>query len=157
MRSRYVLFGAVFGFILSRAGATRPEAISGMFLLSDLHLVGVIGVAIAVAGVGFRLLRRSGVRSRGGEPLEVKPKPMVPGLVWGSALFGVGWALSGVCPGTALAQVGEGQLAGVVVVLGILGGVWLKARASRPAGPLEPAAPSSGVPEARHLALDGGK
>lgn len=84
---------------------------------------------------------------------------MVPGLVWGSALFGVGWALSGVCPGTALAQVGEGQLAGAVVVLGILGGAWLKVRASRPARRSESAvpSPSSGVREAPHLALDAGK
>lgn len=126
MRSRYVLFGALFGFILSRAGATQPQAIAGMFLLRDLHLVGVIGVAVVVAGVGFRLLR--GARSRTGEPLSIQPKPMVPGLVAGSALFGVGWAISGACPGTALAQVGEGQLAGAVVVLGVLGGAWLQAR-----------------------------
>lgn len=135
-RSRYVLFGAAFGFILSRAGATRPEAIAGMFLLTDLHLMGVIGVAVVVAGAGFRLLRRS----RTGEPLAITPKPMVPGLVLGSALFGVGWALAGVCPGTALAQIGEGQLAGAVTVLGILGGAWLQGRNE------SARAPSSGYP-----------
>ncbi|HVE82810.1 MAG TPA: DUF6691 family protein [Myxococcales bacterium] len=140
MRSRDVLFGAVFGFILSRAGATRPEAISGMFLLQDLHLVGVIGVAVVVAGAGFQLLRRAGARSRGGEPLALQPKPMVPGLVAGSALFGVGWALSGTCPGTALAQIGEGQVAGAVTLAGILAGAWLQARA--------PAARAPRVPEA---------
>jgi len=138
MRSRYLLFGAVFGFILSRAGATRPEAIAGMFLLTDLHLMGVIGVAVLVAGAGFRLLRRS----RTGEVLAITPKPMVPGLVLGSALFGVGWALAGVCPGTALAQIGEGQLAGAVIVLGILGGAWLQARGER----VRPARSSSDLP-----------
>lgn len=141
MRSRYLLFGAAFGFILSRAGATNPEAIAGMFLLSDLHLVGVIAVAIAVLGAGFQLLRRSGARSRGGEPLAIHPKPMVPGLVAGSALFGVGWSISCVCPGTALAQIGEGQLAGVAVVLGILGGAWLQARVAGSQAPGHPASP----------------
>lgn len=128
MRSRFLLFGAVFGFILVRVGATRPEAISGMFLLQDLHLAGVIGVAVAVTAIGFQALRRTGARSRTGEALIIQPKPMVPGLVAGAALFGVGWAISGTCPGTSVAQIGEGQLAGAVTFAGILAGAWLRGR-----------------------------
>jgi len=43
----------------------------------------------------------------------------------GGALFGVGWALSGGCPTIALAQIGEGQLAAVLTVVGIVAGNWL--------------------------------
>ena len=143
MSSRHVAFGIAFGFILSRAGATSYDAIAGMFLLQDLHLVGVIGVAIVTAALGFTLMRRSGARARGGAALALQPKPVQRGLVVGGLLFGVGWALAGTCPGTALAQVGEGRLAGFFTFAGILLGAWLQQRTSSRSGeaslPLHPA------------------
>jgi uncharacterized membrane protein YedE/YeeE len=125
--ARTTAFGLLFGFILSRAGATSYDAIAGMFRLTDLHLFGVIGVAIAVNVIGFRLLARRG-RARGGEALALVRKPWTPGLVTGGLLFGVGWAVSGTCPGTALAQIGEGRLAGLFTFGGILFGAWLQGR-----------------------------
>jgi uncharacterized membrane protein YedE/YeeE len=119
--------GALFGFILSRSGATDYDAIAGMFRLTDLHLFGVIGVAVAVSAVGFVVARRSGMKALSGEPLALTKKPMTRGLAAGALLFGVGWAVSGTCPGTALAQIGEGRLAGVVTFSGILFGAWLRA------------------------------
>ncbi len=123
MRNRVLLFvlGLAFGFILVRAGATDPDAIAGMFLFTDLHLVGVIGTAIVVAGVGFHLLRR---RAAHDPPLAqaLAPKPYKPGLIAGSLLFGTGWALTGTCPGTGLAMVGEGRLMGLFTVAGIFAG-----------------------------------
>lgn len=131
MKPRHVLFGALFGFILVRIGATEFDAIRDMFLLRDLHLAIVIGLGIAVSAVGFAVLRRTRARSMTGEPLALQAKPMQPGLVTGSLLFGVGWALSGTCPGTALAQIGHGQLAGLATFAGILAGAWLYERGAR--------------------------
>lgn len=124
----FSFFGTVFGFVLSRAGATSFDAIAGMFLLTELHLMGVIGVAIVVAGAGFWWLRRQRSDALAG----LKPKPMKPGLVFGSALFGAGWALTGTCPGTGLAQIGEGKWMALFTVAGIFGGSALY----RVAGPL---------------------
>src|SRR5689334_17148458 len=106
MFRRMLPFGIAFGFVLSRAGATEYDAIHGMFLLTDLHLVGVIGTAIALSALGFAAIRRGSLRSRSGEPITFVKKPMTPTLLAGAVLFGVGWALSGTCPGTALAQIG---------------------------------------------------
>lgn len=131
MKPRHVLFGALFGFILVRIGATEFDAIRDMFLLRDLHLAIVIGLGIAVSAVGFTVLRRTRARSMTGEPLALQAKPMQPGLVTGSLLFGIGWALSGTCPGTALAQIGHGQLAGLATFAGILAGAWLYERRAR--------------------------
>ena len=128
MSARHVVFGSAFGFILSRAGATSYDAIAGMFLLEDLHLFGVIGVAIAVSAIGFELMRRTGVKARRGGAIALSKKPVQPGLVIGGLLFGVGWGLAGTCPGTALAQIGEGRLAGVFTFAGILLGAWLQQR-----------------------------
>ena len=125
MRLAYLLFGTLFGFILSRARATDYDAIAGMFRLQDLHLMGVIGVAIGVGAVGMFLLKRSGARALNSEPIDLKPKPMKKGLFLAGLVFGAGWALSGACPGTALAQIGEGKIYAVFTVAGILTGTWL--------------------------------
>ncbi len=118
--------GAVFGFLLSRAEATRYDRILGMFLLRDPHLYVVIGVAVAVAAVGLRLL----ARLRGAE-LVAHHKPRHAGNLLGGLIFGVGWALSGTCPGTGLAQVGEGRLAALFTVAGMLAGAALHVRYGR--------------------------
>jgi uncharacterized membrane protein YedE/YeeE len=128
MNSRSIGFGLVFGFLLSRVGATDYDAISGMFALTDLHLMGVIGLAIAVAALGFALFRRFRLTAHGGAPLALAKKPYTPGVIWGGLLFGVGWAVAGTCPGTALAQIGEGRLAGVVTYAGIVLGAYAQNR-----------------------------
>lgn len=114
---QFLFFGLGFGFLLSRVGATDYDAIAGMFLLTDLHLMGVIGGAVVVAGLGLRWFRRRGA----GAP-SIEAKPVKPGLLVGSALFGAGWALTGTCPGTGLAQIGEGKWIAMFTVAGILGG-----------------------------------
>jgi uncharacterized membrane protein YedE/YeeE len=131
MQGKHIAFGALFGFILSRAGATDYDAISGMFRLTDLHLFSVIGLAVAVSAAGFFAARRLGLKARNGEPLLLTKKPMTRGLAAGALLFGVGWGLSGTCPGTALAQIGEGRLAGLATFSGILLGAWLQGRHER--------------------------
>jgi uncharacterized membrane protein YedE/YeeE len=126
MQFRHFAFGAVFGFILSRAGATDYDAISGMFRLTDLHLFGVIGIAIVVNAIGFAIVRKRRSTALNGERIALGNKPMTRGLAAGALLFGAGWALSGTCPGTALAQVGEGRIAGLVTFAGILLGALLE-------------------------------
>lgn len=126
---RVFVFGGVFGFLLQRVGATEYDAIAKMFLLEDLHLAGVIGVAVLVAGLGLGWLRRQKVGAAFGlGATTIQPKPMKPGLVVGAALFGAGWAITGTCPGTGLAQVGEGKLMALLTVLGMVLGAGMYVR-----------------------------
>jgi len=131
MRHAALVFGIGFGFVLSRIGATSHDAISGMFLLRDLRLAGVMSVAIAVSAVGFVVVRRLRLTSLSGAPIVLAPKPFSPWLALGSLMFGVGWSLSGACPGTALAQVGEGRLSALATVSGILLSSFLVEAAAR--------------------------
>jgi uncharacterized membrane protein YedE/YeeE len=134
----YVLFGAAFGFALSRARATDPDAIAGMFRLQDLHLMGVIVVAIAVSALGLAVVRRRARRpALAGCAMEVTPKPFHSGVVPGGLLFGAGWALSGTCPGTALAQPGELKSYAVFTIAGILLGTWVYGAMASRAKPAE--------------------
>lgn len=121
----FAIFGTLFGFALSRGRVTDYDTIAGMFRLTDLHLFGVIGSAIATAALGLWLVRRAGNVTVTGAPVEVRPKPWQSGAVWGGLMFGAGWALTGACPGTALVQVGEGKVMAVVTVAGILAGTYV--------------------------------
>ena len=126
MKYLFLPLGALFGFLLSRAGATTADYYAELFLFRDLQLMWVIGAAVIVGAPLVALLKRYRVRSVfDGAPIQFKPKPFTRGLVLGSLLLGVGWGLSAACPGTVLAMLGEGKLGAACTVLGIVLGTWL--------------------------------
>lgn len=116
-----MLMGAVFGFLLSRAGVADFNHVNGMFLLKDFHMYGVIGVAALVGFLGLKLVR--GRRTLVGPACEVKRRERKPGNFIGGLLFGVGWAVTGACPGTSFVQLGGGHLSAAFTIVGILAGI----------------------------------
>jgi uncharacterized membrane protein YedE/YeeE len=120
----YAAFGTAFGWVLSRSGAADYDFIQGMFLFTSFQLYGIIGTAVLVTAPGLWLLKRRG-RTAFGAPLAVKPKPRHPGNVVGGALFGVGWSITGMCPGPILVNIGEGKLYALGALAGALAGAAL--------------------------------
>ena len=115
----YLILGTLFGFVLSRSGAGDYDMIQGMFLFERFQLYGIIGVAILVTAPGLRLLKRRG-RSLLGRPLEFESKPRHRGNIVGGLLFGIGWSITGMCPGPILVNIGEGKLYAFAALLGAL-------------------------------------
>lgn len=124
MNLLFLLFGAAFGFALSRARATDYNTIIEMFRLRDLHLMGVMAVAIVVSAIGLAILRRSRRAPLTGGSLDFSPKPMHAAILPAGLLFGVGWALSGGCPGTVLTQLGELKPYALFTLTGITTGTY---------------------------------
>jgi uncharacterized membrane protein YedE/YeeE len=120
----YLLFGTAFGWVLSRSGAADYDFVQRMFLFESFQLYGIIGTAIAVTAPGLLLLKRHG-RTAFGEPLSVKPKPRHRGNVAGGVLFGIGWSITGMCPGPILVNLGEGKLYALGALAGVLVGATL--------------------------------
>lgn len=126
MKYTFVLFGAVFGFLVSRAGATTFDFYAKLFLFQDMQLLWVIASAVVVGVAGVSILKASGTRALlTGDALVYEIKPMRKGVVPGALIFGVGWGLAGACPGTAPAMLGEGKLAAGFTIIGILLGTYL--------------------------------
>lgn len=122
----FLLLGIAFGFLLSRAGATDPSLISGLLLFENLHMLWVIIAAVGVGAVLNFLAKQLKWRSvASGQPISFLHKPFTRTLIPGSILFGVGWGLTGICPGTAPAMLGEGKWFVGVVLIGIMAGTWL--------------------------------
>lgn len=126
MKYLFLPLGMLFGFLLSRGGATTYDYYAQLFLFQDLQLMWVIGAAVAVGAPLLALLKRSGARSLvGGTPIEFRAKPFRRGLVAGSLILGVGWGLSAACPGTVLAMLGEAKVGALFTIAGIVLGTWL--------------------------------
>jgi uncharacterized membrane protein YedE/YeeE len=131
----YVVLGTIFGFVLSRSGAADYGFIQGMFLFEEFQLYGIIGTAVALTAPGLWLIQRRGRTLLGG-PVEVELKPLHRGNVAGGLLFGVGWSITGMCPGPILVNIGEGKiyalaaLAGALIGAGAFGVVYERVQAA---------------------------
>ncbi len=124
----YLLCGIFFGFALSRSGASHYDYIYHMFTGENLKLALLMGTAIIVGGVLMAVLRVLGNKDIKGDKIGINKKPFNRNTIIGGILFGVGWAVSGACPGTVLAQLGEGKILGGMTFIGILVGTYIYAR-----------------------------
>lgn len=117
-----LLTGIAFGALLQRAGASSFTMIVNMLRLKDLTIMKFLFVAIAVGSVGIYI-----VDSLGGIGLVanigIAPVYLIS-LIVGGLIFGVGWALAGYCPGTALVAMGQGKIDAFITVLGGLAGAF---------------------------------
>ena len=122
-------FGMLFGFALSRVGASEFDLIFGMFTGQNLKLAWVILFAIAVAYVGMQFLigKKGKGKTAYGEQIKISHKTLGKWSLLGAIFFGIGWGMAGACPGTVLAQVGEGKVLGLFTMTGMIVGTYLYA------------------------------
>jgi hypothetical protein len=121
MVAAYVVLGTIFGFVLSRSGAADYDFIQGMFLFERFQLYGILATAVALTAPGLWLIQRRG-RTALGAPIRVELKPMNRGTIAGSLLFGIGWSITGMCPGPILVNIGEGKVYALAALAGALVG-----------------------------------
>jgi len=123
----YFSAGALFGLVLVKSEAVSWFRIQEMFRFQAFHMYGIMLSAVVVAGLSLALLRRLGVRALDGSAIGLAPKAMGGGYrYWiGGTIFGVGWALTGACPGPLFALLGSGVAVIAVTILGALAGTWV--------------------------------
>ena len=120
------LAGGLFGAGLLVSGMTDTTKVQGwldIFGAWDPTLAFVLGGAILPMAIAWRVAakRRSSVL---GTALPAKPSVQLdPRLLAGSALFGVGWALAGLCPGPALASLSYGGTQGIIFLMAMISGM----------------------------------
>ena len=126
------VIGIVFGVVLSWSGMTSPEIIREGLLFQSPYLFLFFAGAMLTATVGLRILKMRAPRALlTGETVQwetVKPERR---HVAGSVLFGIGWGISGACPGPIATQLGQGIAWGIPTTIGLIGGVLLFGRLQR--------------------------
>ena len=132
--------GVLFGLGLGYSEMTHPEVVLSFLQLADFGLLFVMGGAAVVVGVVIAVMSRSGrVAPLTGTPYGRRLKSMDRNVLVGGSIFGVGWGLSGICPGAAYASVGIGNYPILVAIAGMFVGAyaqgyWRKLRADRAVG-----------------------
>jgi uncharacterized membrane protein YedE/YeeE len=131
-RASTIAAGIAFGFLITGSGFGSYTTIHQALLLRSWYLFAVFGSAVAVAAAGLAMLRRTGTTRYGGR-LRLRRAPARPRHLYGAAIFGAGFGLTGTCPGGAVAMVATGGLGGLLVLAGLAGGMWLRGATERPA------------------------
>lgn len=123
----YLLLGVYFGIVLTKSEVISWFRIQEMFRFQAFHMYGIIGLAIAVAAISVAVIKRRKMRDLDGQTIVIPPKDMTPlgTRYWaGGTLFGLGWALTGACPGPMFALVGNGMLVMLVAIVAAMAGTW---------------------------------
>lgn len=122
---KYLLAGTWFGILLIKAEVVSWYRIQEMFRFQSFHMYGVIGSAVAVGVVSIWLIRKFSIKTIHNEEIVIQDKPLNKGNVYGGLMFGLGWAMTGACPGPLFALVGYGSLAIGIVLFSAIAGTWV--------------------------------
>lgn len=123
---KFILAGILFGIVMAKSEAISWYRIQEMFRFHSFHMYGIIGTAIALGGVSVYLIKKLKFRNIQGDPIifHNKDRTWARYLIGGS-IFGLGWALTGACPGPMFVNIGYGYWAMIIVVLGAMTGTYL--------------------------------
>jgi len=117
-----ILIGFFFGFFLERGGLGNARKLAGQFYLKDFTVIKVMFTAIITAMIGLNVLDAVGLLDL--SRVYVNPAYLIPQLTAG-VLFGAGFVIGGLCPGTSLVAAATGKLDGLVTLAGILCGIFV--------------------------------
>ncbi|MBV7529095.1 DUF6691 family protein [Chitinophaga sp. sic0106] len=122
---KYLLAGIAFGVILVKEELVSWFRIQEMFRLQSFHLYGIIGSAVVVGMISVLLIKKFGIKTIKGDAIVIPDKKFHKGNIYGGLIFGLGWALTGACPGPLLAQAGGGATVIAVTLLSAVAGTWV--------------------------------
>ncbi len=115
---KFLLLGIVFGIVMTKSEAVSWFRIQEMFRFQAFHMYGIIGTAVITGVLGVALIKRFKMRDFQGNPIVFYPKEKsFTRYILGGIIFGLGWALSGACPGPMVVNVGYGFFAMIIVFL----------------------------------------
>ena len=123
---KFLLLGIVFGIVMTKSEAVSWYRIQEMFRFQAFHMYGIIGTAVTLGVAGVALIKRFRMRDFSGNPIMFNPKEKsVLRYLIGGSIFGLGWALSGACPGPMVVNIGYGYWAMAIVFFFALVGTYL--------------------------------
>lgn len=121
---KYLVVGILFGIVFIKAEIFSWYRIQEMFRLQEFHMYGVIGSAVLVGLLSIQIIKRFKIKTITGENVVLHDKKFNKGQVYGGLVFGLGWALTGSCPGPMFVQIGAGFTIVLVVLAAAIFGTW---------------------------------
>lgn len=123
---KYIGLGIVFGIMFTKAEIISWFRIYEMFRFESFHMYGIIGSAVILSAISTFIIKKKGIKDVGGNPIVFSPKQMsIPRYLFGGTIFGMGWALTGACPGPLYTLIGNGAFMAIVIIVAAIFGTYL--------------------------------
>lgn len=123
---KYILAGILFGIIMSKSEAISWYRIQEMFRFQSFHMFGIIGTALITGIIAVWVMKKMKTHDVEGKPILFTDKEKSwRRYLFGGIIFGLGWALTGACPGPVFVLLGQGYLVMIVVIIGSLLGTFV--------------------------------
>lgn len=123
---KYLFIGIVFGITLSKAEIISWYRIYEMFRFESFHMYGVIGSSVILGIIVTQIIKRTNMKDIEGKPIVIAPKEKsVTRYIIGGTIFGLGWAMTGACPGPLFILLGNGIGVILVVIASALLGTYV--------------------------------
>ena len=123
---KFLITGVLFGIVMAKSEALSWFRIQEMFRFQSFHMYGIIGTAVILGVLGVLFIKKNKIRDFEGNPIVFHPKEKsVIRYILGGAIFGLGWALSGACPGPMVVNIGYGYLTMIIVFISAIFGTFL--------------------------------
>lgn len=123
---KFIIIGILFGMIMAKSEAISWYRIQEMFRFQSFHMFGIIGTAVILGSLAVFIIKKFKINDSQGNPItfQDKDKSWLKYII-GGLIFGLGWALTGACPGPMFVNIGYGYWAMLIVILGALLGTYL--------------------------------
>ncbi|HEY0030884.1 MAG TPA: DUF6691 family protein [Bacteroidia bacterium] len=122
---KFLILGFLFGVILIKAEVISWFRIQEMFRFQAFQMYGIIGSAVVIGVISVFLIKKYNVKTIQGDVIKIESKKFSMGNIFGGLMFGLGWAMTGACPGPLFALVGSGLLIIAVVLLSAIFGTYV--------------------------------
>ena len=122
---KFLSIGILFGIVLTKSEVISWFRIQEMFLFDSFHMYGIIGTAVVLGAIMKMAIKNTTFKNMYGETIVMKPKEKgVARTLLGGTLFGLGWAMTGACPGPLYILVGHGYWIILIVIGSAVLGTW---------------------------------
>ncbi len=119
----FLFVGVLFGIVMTKSEAISWYRIQEMFRFQSFHMYGIIGVAVILGAIMHYWMKRSGFKTVDGVPVTFADKSKTYyASIFGGTIFGLGWAMTGACPGPLYVLLGHGLWVVGVIILSALAG-----------------------------------
>ena len=126
---KYLFVGVIFGITLTKAEVVSWYRIYEMFKFQSFHMYGVIGSSVVLGIIIIQIIKWNKLKSIDGEQIKIDPKPKgFARFILGGTIFGMGWALTGACPGPLFILLGNGFSVIAVVIASAMFGTYVYGR-----------------------------
>jgi uncharacterized membrane protein YedE/YeeE len=123
---KFILAGIVFGVVMVKSEAVSWYRIQEMFRFQSFHMYGIIGTAVVLGVISVFFIKKFSIKDPEGAVITIPDKDRQwTKYALGGLVFGLGWALTGACPGPMFVNIGYGYFSMIIVVLGALLGTYL--------------------------------